>query len=72
MLSTGADGAVCDGTANLPANLGYADAKMHSLKTKLVRRIRQQIKACALTLVQRPFSRASAKLDVYRSWGGPL
>ena len=44
-MSTETDETVRHGTANLFADLGYADADAHLLKAELVRRIHQQIDA---------------------------
>ena len=46
------DKAVRHGTANLFADLGYADAETHLLKAELVRRLQHQIDDRKLTQVQ--------------------
>lgn len=46
------DNAVRHGTANLFADLGYADAETHLLKAGLVRRLQHQIDDRKLTQVQ--------------------
>ena len=53
-MSTDTDDTVRHGTANLFADLGYADADAHLLKAELVRRIHQRIEAGGLTQVRAP------------------
>lgn len=43
---------MCHGSANLFADLGYADAGAHLLKAALLRRVRQRIAARELTQIQ--------------------
>ena len=48
-MSTDTDEAVRQGTANLFADLGYADADAHLLKAELVRRIQRRIESRELS-----------------------
>lgn len=51
-MSLDAEEAVRHGTANLFADLGYADAEGHLLKAELVHRLQQRIEGRNLTQVQ--------------------
>ena len=65
-MSTDTDETVRHGTANLFADLGYADVDTHLLKAGLVRRIHQQIKARELTQVQAAKLMGVSQPDVSR------
>lgn len=65
-MSTDTDETVRHGTANLFADLGYADADTHLLKAGLVRRIHQQIEARELTQVQAAKLMGVSQPDVSR------
>ena len=69
-ISTDSDDAVRHGTANLFADLGYADADAHLLKAELVRRIHRRIDARALTQVQAAKLMGVSQPDVSRMLRG--
>jgi predicted XRE-type DNA-binding protein len=69
-MSTNTDEAVRHGTANLFADLGYADADAHLLKAELVRRVQHRIEARALTQVQAARLMGVSQPDVSRMLRG--
>jgi predicted XRE-type DNA-binding protein len=69
-MSTDTEETVRHGTANLFADLGYADADAHLLKAELVRRIHQRIDACGLTQVQAARLMGVSQPDVSRMLRG--
>ena len=70
IMSTDTDEAVRHGTANLFADLAYADADAHLLKAQLVRRIQQRIAARELTQVQAAKLMGVSQPDVSRMLRG--
>jgi predicted XRE-type DNA-binding protein len=69
-MSSDTDETVRQGTANLFADLGNADADAHLLKAKLVRRIHQRIKFRELTQVQAAKLMGVSQPDVSRMLRG--
>ena len=69
-MSADTDDAVRHGTANLFADLGYADADAHLLKAELVRRIQHRIEASSLTQVQAARLMGVSQPDVSRMLHG--
>ena len=69
-MSTDTDDTVRHGTANLFADLGYADADAHLLKAELVRRIHQRIEAGGLTQVRAAKLMGVSQPDVSRMLRG--
>lgn len=69
-MSGDTDDTVRHGTANLFADLGYADADAHLLKAELVRRIHHQVEARSLTQVQAAKLMGVSQPDVSRMMRG--
>ena len=65
-MSGDADQTVRHGTANLFADLGYAEADTHLLKAQLVRRLQQRIDARQLTQTQAARLMSVSQPDVSR------
>ena len=69
-MSADTDEAVRHGTANLFADLGYADADAHLLKAELMKRIQHRIDARQLTQTQAAKVMGVSQPDVSRMLRG--